>query len=298
MLPSIWRIILWQPAISMIIEQVKHIEKQFEAACKADIEAIKPGNVSVYSSGHQMRSDDFIKSADACATAICTPHYGLGERILHAVQETRRVVPMNTNLGIILLCAPLIQAIYSDSEQPLRECLGHVLAQTTVDDARRAYQAIRLAEAGGLGQVKHADIGTEPDISLLEAMKLAQRRDLIAAQYANDYRDIFEHAYPALLAFYSKWGYNRSAVSGVYMKLLASYPDSLIIRKWGEAVAREVCKLASTLYERYCRGNEPGDFDIKLLELDRKLKQRGINPGTTADLTVATIFLAGLDNTT
>ena len=278
--------------------EAENLEKLFKTACLADIEAIKPGNVSVYSAGHQMHCEDFIKSAEACAPAICMPKRSLGMRILCAVQNTRKAVSMNTNLGIILLCAPLIQAIYSNGKKSLRQSLEWVLAHTTVDDARYVYQAIRLAEAGGLGRVEQADISTDPDISLLEAMQLAQRRDSVAAQYASNYRDIFEHAYPALLAFYSRWGYNRSAVGGLYMKLLATYPDSLITRKRGEAVAQHVRKLASVLYEKYCRGDKPEDLDIKLLEFDYKLKAENINPGTTADLTVATIFLASLEQYT
>ena len=242
-----------------------------------------------------MRSEDFIKSAQACANAICDPQSSLGERILCAVRDTRKAVLMNTNLGIILLCAPLIQAIYSRNGKSLRQSLKQVLTSTTVDDARLAYHAIRLAEAGGLGRVEQADIATNPDISLLEAMRLAQQRDLIAAQYATDYRDIFEQAYPALLAFYSKWGYNSLSVSGVYMKLLSTYPDSLITRKRGKAIALYVRKLASALYEKYCRRDEPGAFDTKLLEFDCELKEKNINPGTTADMTVATVFLASLE---
>ncbi len=241
-----------------------------------------------------MCGEDFIKSAQACVAAICTPQSSLGERILRAVQDTRKVVSMNTNLGIILLCAPPIQAIYSGNGKSLKQSLKQVLANTTVDDARSVYRAIRLAEAGGLGHVEQADISTNPDISLLEAMRLAQRRDLIAAQYATDYSAIFEQARPTLLAFYSKWGYNLSAVSGVYMKLLATYPDSLITRKRGEATALYVLELASALYKKYCRRDEPGAFDAKLLEFDRKLKENNINPGTTADMTVATVFLTSL----
>ncbi len=279
----------------MTVEQTEKLEKCFLSACRADVEAIKPGNVGIHSAGHQMHSEDFIKSAQACATAICAPQCSLGERILCAIEDTRKAVSMNTNLGIVLLCAPLIQAIYFDNGKSLRQSLKQVLASTTVEDARSAYHAIRISGAGGLGYVEQADIATNPDISLLEAMRLAQRRDLIAAQYATDYRDIFEQACPTLLAFYSKWGYNPSAVSGVYMKLLATYPDSLITRKRGKATALYVRRLASALYEKYCRRDEPGAFDTKLLEFDRKLKENNINPGTTADMTVATVFLTSLE---
>ena len=279
----------------MIFESAKHLEKLFKSACKVDVEAIKPGNVGIHRSGHQMCATDFIKSADACAGVLCASSSSLGERILAAVGATRKVVSMNTNLGIILLCAPLIEAVYGSKNQSVRQSLRQVLANTTVADARHAYAAIRLAKAGGLGQVAQADISTQPDISLRAAMKLAQQRDLIAAQYSNDYREIFEQAYPVLLEFYAKWGYNAAAVSGVYMKLLAMCPDSLIIRKQGGAVAQEVCELASVLYEKYCRNDKPDGFDMQLLEFDYKLKQRNINPGTTADLTVATVFLASLE---
>lgn len=293
MLPNIWLIISWQ---LVIVVTPASLKKLFKSACRADIEAIKPGNVSVHSDAHGMNGEDFVTSANACADAICAPQSSLGERILNAVSDTRKAVAVNTNLGIILLCAPLIQAVYlNQPNQSIRQSLKQVLANTTVDDARYVYRAIRRAEAGGLGVVEQADISTNPDISLLKAMQLARRRDLIAAQYATDYRDIFECARPALLAFYSRWGYNCSAVSGIYMKLLATYPDSLITRKRGEVVAREICSLASALYERYCCSDEPEDFDMKLLEFDHKLKDRNINPGTTADLTVATVFLAALE---
>ena len=272
-----------------------HLAELFRNACHLDVAAIKPGNVSIYADGHDMNSAHFIESADACAAVLCAPHYTLGERIFEAVRATRTVVSFNTNLGIILLCAPLIQAMLSHPHSTLRSALDQVLAHTTVDDAKRAYRAIRLAAAGGLGRVAEGDLSREPTLSLLEAMHLARHRDLIAAQYANGYQLIFKQAIPAFVEFCAKWGYNRFAVSGVFLTLLAAYPDSLVIRKQGISVAQEVCDLAKGLRDKYSQCSTPGIFDSSLLEFDTHLKQRGINPGTTADLVVATVFVADLE---
>jgi len=327
--------------VGVAAEQYATLQRLFVAACYADIEAIKPGNVSLHAAGHGMHSADFIHSAEACAAPICAPHSTLGERIFNAVQATRKVVSMNTNLGIVLLAAPLIHAEWnimrhaiSDAAQhttgqatpstshatrpatphatrqtpwraiphvtvgadvTLRQCLASVLEDTTVADAGAVYRAIRLAAAGGLGRVERADISEQPTLSLLHAMRLAQQRDWIAALYASHYQYLFDEAIPRWLAFCSKWGYNRAAVSMLYMSLLAEHPDSLVIRKHGIEVAQAVRSSASALYEQYCRSDRLGSFDAALLELDSKLKHKGINPGTTADMTVATIFAASLE---
>ena len=105
--------------------------------------------------------------------------------MLGAIEATRRVVSTNTNLGIVLLLAPL--AAVADCVD-LAEGVEAVLAATTVDDARHVYHAIRLAQPGGLGEVSDQDIAREPTISLRDVMGLAADRDLIARQYANGFQ--------------------------------------------------------------------------------------------------------------
>ena len=89
-------------------EQLGELYRQ---ACEVDVQAFKPGNVSVYADGHDMTVADFRTSAKVSAEPLCNPDYSLGEKIYYAVKATREAVGCNTNLGIILLCAPLIQAI-------------------------------------------------------------------------------------------------------------------------------------------------------------------------------------------
>src|SRR4051794_37952321 len=86
------------------------IAAAFVAACRDELDAPKPGNVHVFADGHRMAVDDFMRSADAAATPLTEPGARVGQRILGAVAATRAAVGTNTNLGIILLCAPFAVA--------------------------------------------------------------------------------------------------------------------------------------------------------------------------------------------
>lgn len=272
------------------------IAKLFEEACATDMEALKPGNVGLHRAGHGMCRRDFAASAAASAAPLCRSRAALGERIVAAVEATRRVVSQNTNLGIVLLCAPLAHAaLHRRPAQSLRDAVAEVLGATTVEDARRAYRAIGAARAGGLGRVARHDVAHTPRVNLREAMRAACRRDRIAAQYINDYREVFDYGVPLLLEFRSKWGNNSWSAVGVYLTLLAEYPDSLVARKHGAQQAALISRKVAPLQSRLARGEKPEKFRQRLLDLDADLKQRGINPGTTADLTVASIFGADLE---
>jgi triphosphoribosyl-dephospho-CoA synthase len=171
-------------------EQIQHC---IIWACEHEVKSPKPGNVNSISGAHNMEVEDFIKSAHAIAPALTTPQASVGQRILYAIKATREVVDCNTNLGIVLLFAPLCVAIEQCSHiGELREQLTSVLANLSVDDAIYCFEAIRLAEAGGLGQEEKNDINNTPTITLREAMEQAKDRDTIAAQYLNNYREIFE----------------------------------------------------------------------------------------------------------
>ena len=105
----------------------------------------------------------------------------MGATILRAVRDTRRWAPANTNLGIVLLLAPLARAALQVAPgASLRDSLRHVLAGLSVADAEAAYEAIRLASPGGLGEAPEQDVARSPTVSLRKAMQLAADRDAIA----------------------------------------------------------------------------------------------------------------------
>lgn len=268
----------------------------FRSACIAELEALKPGNVHIYADGHGMGVEDFVRSADAAAGRIALPGLSAGERILQAVEASWQAVGCNTNLGIILLCAPLLHAALSAAEGSFRSRLHKVLAALTVQDAELAFKAIMHASPAGLGESARHDVRHAPTATLLEAMREASQRDRIAFQYDSGFADIFELGLKRYRECASLWKHQPWATTAVYLGFLARFEDSHIARKHGADVARQICGEAA-VYEAALLGcGDPENCQRALLEFDNSLKARGINPGTSADLTVATLLVVSIEN--
>lgn len=270
------------------------IATAFHDACMAELDALKPGNVHRHADGHGMEVADFEKSAAAAAPAIGAAGLSVGMRIEEAVRATRGVVGHNTNLGIILLAAPLAQAALVSAGKGLRPALTKVLATLTVDDARAAYRAIRLAEPGGLGSAPEHDVAADPEITLLNAMRAAQMNDRIAWNYANDYVDIFDLGLKWRSGGMARWGDVPWVTTYIYLGFLAHIPDTLIERKFGTHTAGEVLDEARPIAAGLSQTHMPQEMAAPLAAFDASLKERGLNPGTSADLTVATMFAGTL----
>ncbi len=269
----------------------------YRQACEIELQAFKPGNVSVYSAGHDMTAADFRISAEVSAAPLCNPGYSLGEKIFYAVKNTREAVGCNTNLGIILLCAPLMQAIsYTHPDLTLRQALSRVLTRTTVEDADWVFKAITLASPGGLGNSDDQDVTERPSVSLTEAMKLASAKDRIALQYVTDYKDIFDFTVLIYYNAMSKWGNQEWAVVSVYADLLRRFPDSHIERKYGDQHSEMVASRMTRLSEELSNSNNPEHIMPMLYSIDQELKSRGVNPGTAADISVATVLTVFLED--
>jgi triphosphoribosyl-dephospho-CoA synthase len=265
----------------------------FEAACFAELRALKPGNVHDFAPGHNgMTVADFEVSASAAAPYIAEEGREVGARILKAVRATREKVGQNTNLGIVLLCAPLAAAWENAGDRDLYTALHDVLASLNREDAALAFQAINIANPGGIGREAAHDVRDEPRITLLEAMRLAALRDRIAHQYVTDFHDIFELAHRTM-----RVGMDDAVIAEqVYWAFLTRFPDTHIARKYGLAKAEEVCEEARVLNKQLAdlTARDQTSITHLLLAFDTRLKSQGINPGTSADLTVATLFLQKL----
>ena len=266
------------------------IESAFLAACHAELSALKPGNVHIHSAGHGMEIAHFERAAAAAAPFIADPARGVGARILGAVGASVAATGLNTNLGIVLLAAPLAAAA-DDREGPddLRARLSQVLDGLDRSDADQAFQAIVLANPAGLGRVDDGDVAGPPTMTLREAMALAADRDRIARAYVTGFDDIFSTALPALQAARRTAENESMAITALHMSLLASFPDSHLTRKYGAPIAEAVRAEAISL-EPYWRPAPCLETWQPLLDFDGSLKARGLNPGTTADFVVATLF--------
>ncbi len=270
------------------------VEASFRAACADELRAAKPGNVHVHAAGHRMTTEDFLRSAAAASGPLCAPGDSLGGRVLGAVQATRAAVGQNTNLGIVLLCAPLAMA--EEIGGDLRDGVRRVLAAATLDDSDAVFRAITLAAPGGLGTAERHDVRAPATVLLAEAMAEAAPRDRIARQYATGFADVFgplAESYAAALARHNSriW-----AALASYLHALAAWPDSHVARKHG-ADAAEAVRAAAVGWDVMLRdAREPHLLLPGLLAWDAELKRQGINPGTSADLTVAAIFAHRLRN--
>jgi len=244
-----------------------------EAACVWEARAPKLGNVHPRASFAGTTYRDFVLSATAIREPL-TAGRPVGEAILAAVRATREATGQNTNLGIVLLLAPLAAV---PPDEPLRDGVRRVLNDLTVNDAEYAFEAIRLAKPGGLGESKAQDVNAKPSVTLLEAMALAADRDIIAAQYANGFADVFDFGVPKLLAALERSSDLEAAILQAQLQWLAAFPDSLIARKCGPIVAQEAV----------LGGSRPAS------SLDDYLRSDGnrLNPGTTADLLAASLYV-------
>ncbi|MBW3595964.1 MAG: triphosphoribosyl-dephospho-CoA synthase [Planctomycetes bacterium] len=257
-------------------------------ACLLEAAAPKPGNVHRGADFDDVTFYDFAASAVAIAPAMDRAMDGVGAAVLSAVRATRAIVRTNTNLGMVLLLAPLAAV---PRETPLREGVGAVLASLSPQDARDVYEAIRLAAPGGLGKAKEMDVAGPPPDDLLAAMRTAADRDMIARQYTHDFEDVLEFVAPAITEGQSRGWTLIDSIIHAHLRTMHAFPDSLIARKCGEAAARQAAARAGAILE----AGEPGDeaYLRAVADFDVWLRSDGHrrNPGTTADLIAAGLFV-------
>lgn len=271
-------------------EREAYWAQAFKSACIAELEALKPGNVHIFADGHGMQVVDFIKSAEVAAAPLAKSEFTVGQRIFYAIQATNQAVGCNTNLGIVLLCAPLMQAACLDENSSVEARISTVLQNLTLQDATLVFDAIKIASPAGLGKSDRHDVNQPPQVTLLDAMLEASEKDCIARQYANGYQEILLglQSYSALL---QRWQRPAWAVTGLYLHFLASGPDSHIARKYGSEAAEIILNQAIQYKKAFFECENPKTLMAALLKWDAELKSKGINPGTSADMTVATLLL-------
>jgi triphosphoribosyl-dephospho-CoA synthase len=257
-------------------------------ACVLEATAAKPGNVHRGADFEDLTYTDLVLSGVMIGPEMeRAAQRPLGDTVLAAVQATRRVVATNSNLGMILLLGPLATAT---CEESLQNGVTVVLQGLTRNDARLVYDAIRLAKPGGLGKVESADVAGEPPNSLVEAMRLAADRDLVARQYANGFAEVFSDVVPALRDAINRYAVYEAVVYA-YLQILARHPDSLIARKCGADVAKRASDHAAQILGSAKPGDE--DWHERLADFDFWLRSdcHRRNPGTTADLITAGLFV-------
>jgi len=174
-------------------------------------------------------------------------------------------------------------------KKELEEELARVLRSTTVKDAIDFYRAFDLAGARVV-QVDEFSLKDqdwerkliEGNQSLLELMRLSLDHDIVAREWATDFERSFQLA-GRLQEMVSIYGLNDGVVR-TFLEALAEVPDSLISAKFGRERAEEVSRLAAdALIDSTLK---------KASEMDCELLNRDMNPGSTADLIAASLFIS------
>jgi triphosphoribosyl-dephospho-CoA synthase len=265
-----------------------------QLACLFEVSVAKAGNVSRSAAFADARFEDFAASAVAIGPALRdAPAASVGQTIAAAAADTRRLVATNTNLGIILLLAPLAKAAaLVDAEGGLRATLHQVLVDLTVEDARLAYGAIRDASPAGMGDVAEFDVH-EPEVAvtLREAMGAARERDSVAREYVTDFAITFTLGAETLRRCWLDGATFSDAVVMAFLTILAEVPDTLIARKNGMSTAGDVSRRSAEVLAVGGSLTVPGRARAAELALELADHAHALNPGTTADLVAASIFV-------
>jgi len=271
-------------------------------ACLLEVCAPKPGNVHRGADFDDVTFEDFVLSAEVLGQVIASSaEKRTGETILNAVRQTRDAVKTNTNLGMVLLIVPLAKALQRCNSKGIllaMSAVGQQLEELTSEDSAAIYEAIRIAKPGGIGKASEWDVNSDSvgaPSDIRQAMQLAADRDMIAGQYVNNFKDVFETVLPLLLNA-NKHESLRQAIVETHVRLIAKFGDSLIARKCGVDASKNASRLATHVVDQLDEKNLDG-FQAALAELDFWMRSDGHrrNPGTTADLIAAGLFV-GLAN--
>ncbi|GIR49975.1 MAG: triphosphoribosyl-dephospho-CoA synthase [Burkholderiaceae bacterium] len=297
------------------------LKRNFLIACQLDVQTLKPGNVSFNSSGFGMTGQDFINSSKACAPLLVQPGLELGEKIYLATKESIKATGCNTNLGIILLCAPVLHVMQKLAEEEFRRLVNPLaylqaelmktINEIDLNQSKLIYDAIVHANPGGLGEDKEMDVRFT-NVKIIDAMRQAKDKDFIAKQYFSGFFEILKQ--PVLQENFRRQWINKerpinpcgrqSLASLIYFYWLTNIRDSHIQRKFGLRVAEFVKKKAIKVFQGQINFenvlNKVNNGKIRLpnrsriRQFDEFLKVRGLNPGTSADITVCSLLIFGL----
>ena len=273
----------------------------------------KPGNVHRTRNYDDMVFQDFVISgvvigdtmeevANQAKEIDDLSNAELGKYILQAVNETNKWIETNTNLGIMMMCIPIAaSAAISNGFDEIQENVGRLMDATTVEDAVNLYDAINVADAGGMGDQEEFDVMSEKakdelranNQTMYDVLKISAGWDRLANELTSKMPVCFEIGYPTFSDFWKTCDdvdvINKASVL-TFMTILSQVPDTLISRKYGNEIAEAVSRKA----EGILKFKDDDSFVEKLLEFDDYLYENKYNPGTTADLTAASIFLSYL----
>ncbi len=290
----------------------------------------KPGAVHRFSDFKDTKLEHFIAGSIAVGPAmrklafkgllvkngkINLQNVNIGKHIMEAIIATRNLHHGgNTNLGVVTLLAPTIVGTammgynyhHKFNINSLSRNVKKIVKSTTVKDAINFYRAVGEAKAGGLGKVscgipdvndpKALKILQDKNITLYKVMRTCAKWDTICSEWITGIQISTQIGYPTIKEVYDKTGDLNKAIVQCFLTILAKHADSLIARKNGLKIAKKVTEKAKKVLAMGGVLTRNGLNEVKKLDRELKTPDNRLNPGTTADLTVNSIFISLLDN--
>jgi len=240
----------------------------------------KPGNVDRCHDYPETRLEHFLASVIFARQALNEAEQGkgrIGEIIRHAVRDTCCHKGGNTHFGAFILLIPLVYG---------KDIAGAMAAisRTDTSDAVAFYRAFALTSVRtnpgdelDVNDPHSLDVIRERDLTLLDIMQHSAAHDMVAREWVTGFPLVRRGA-----DLLRELGPGRQSVVDAFLTLLATEPDTFIIKKHGPDVARETMLRARDVLD----GKQPiGQFDEDCI-------RRDINPGSIADIIIASIYIA------
>ncbi|WP_336343940.1 triphosphoribosyl-dephospho-CoA synthase [Halalkalicoccus ordinarius] len=254
----------------------------------------KPGNVDRRRDLSDLRFEQFLAGAVGAGEGLRDAEAGdpIGEAFERAVGGMAAGHGQNTQFGALLLLVPLVRAAIEDGGTLSPEGVRRVVEATTVEDAAAFYRAFEYCEVFVDDPPEDAadlDVrrGSEAvpalerrGLTLLDVMRLSEAEDDVAREWTGG----FERSFRAAELITESEGPLSDRGARAFLDLLAERPDTLVAKKHGERVAEGAM-------ERAKRTRDAGDPDA-IEALAEAFVEEGINPGTTADIVAAGLFVA------
>ena len=274
--------------------EVEIIQKAYLYACSKDVEVIKPGNVNIDYPHDDTSAHDFLRSAHDSTKFLFDKYLSLGERLYMSVKASRENISSNTNLGILILVCPIIQSLLVSNKKYLPDALQDVIDNSSKADTKLLCEAINIANPGGLGTSPKLDTKLLPSVSINEIMQESSSYDRLSFQYCTKYGDILDFVVPKIREYRKNIENTDYLLSIVFLEIMANIPDTHIRRKFGEKIAKKTSNQASDLIKIINKERSHAKTLSMICELDYEYKNKGINPGTTADLLLTGIMIERL----
>lgn len=258
----------------------------------------KPGNVDRHRDLDDLRFEQFMAGAVGAREGLRQAAAGepIGSAFEHAVAGMAARANENTQFGCLLLLVPLVAAASTDELSPAG--VRRVVEATTVEDAvafYRAFEHVDVAVDEPPDEALDVRRGAaaaptlrERELTLLDIMEQsADPPTGVADRNAQQWVTGFERVFSAAETLAADEGPVADRAARLFVSLLAEAPDTLVAATHGEAAAREVSERAVSIEPELSAGNL--DAAESLAE---EFVTAGYNPGTTADLTAAALFIA------